>query len=89
MAAPDAEDKQRESPETSLLGDSGGDEAAAITHLRALGITSSGFVRGAVQMGSMQVAHRIAPHPFTRHFPLFSRHFPLNARCCRSSCPCR
>jgi hypothetical protein len=31
------------------------DEPALITHLRAIGITSSGIIRGAVQFGSMQV----------------------------------
>jgi hypothetical protein len=54
-------DAQQESPKTSLLGDSRDhDEPATITHLRALGITSSGIIRGAVQMGSMQVACHVA-----------------------------
>jgi hypothetical protein len=46
----------RESPSSPLLGDDcNQDEHFVITHLRALGITSSGVVRGFVQMGTMQV----------------------------------
>lgn len=50
-----------ESPKSPLLvrGNSSGrdveEESLLTTHLRALGITSSGIIRGAVQMGSLQV----------------------------------
>ena len=60
MASPLADSRQ-DSSRTSLLdGKHDPGEPAAITHLRALGITSSGFIRGAVQMGSMQIVRATA-----------------------------
>jgi hypothetical protein len=45
-----------EAPKAPLLDEiDAHDEPATITHLRAIGITSSGIIRGAVQFGSMQV----------------------------------
>ena len=53
---------EAESHKASLLGGSAvEDEPAVTTHLRALGITSSGIIRGAVQFGSMQVSLYVLP----------------------------
>ncbi len=65
MASPLADPKQ-DSPHTALLdGKHDADEPVAVTHLRALGITSSGFIRGSVQMGSMQVARAQLSFPYS------------------------
>lgn len=47
---------QHDSPEGPLLDSIVADDESSITtHLRALGISSSGVIRGAVQFGSNQV----------------------------------